>query len=279
MKTINYKEVSKIFNSSSLASLSEGDYSFVEYVSRSLFSTTKIASFTSFFNEVFNELNRGYRTEYIYKNFLVLRHLLGRHSVNTSTMLSEFRVGSNKADCVILNGKSTCYEIKTEYDSLIRLNDQVKQYRKLFDEVYVVCSEKNCSDVIETLEQGVGILILSDRSYFKKVREPCRRKGGIDREALVKSLRKAEYQELAFLVSGKLPSATNAQLFSMCRELVLDAEEDDLAEGYLAMLKKHRAVKNHLIDFMPFSLKNAAVSYRFTQEQEKNLISIFRDKA
>lgn len=43
---------------------------------------------------------------------------LKKHKINKAVMLSEFRVGANKADCVILNGLSTCYEIKTELDNL-----------------------------------------------------------------------------------------------------------------------------------------------------------------
>lgn len=48
-------------------------------------------------------------------NVIANKILLGKHSLNTSHMLSEFRVGYNKADVVIINGTSSVYEIKSEY--------------------------------------------------------------------------------------------------------------------------------------------------------------------
>lgn len=275
MKNINYKEVAKVFNSKCLAALADGDSSLLVYVSKRLFLESKIKDYPIFFNRVFAELNKNYRSEYVFKNFLVNRRLLGRHSLATSTMLSEFRVGANKADCVILNGKSTCYEIKTEYDSITRLNDQVSQYKKLFDEVYVVCSEKNLSEVASNCPPEVGVLILSGRSYFKVERKASWRTGLVDREALFKSLRKDEYQELTEKLVGYLPRVPNGRMFSECKRVVMQADEGELVAHYQRLLKKHRSLEKSLINVFPESLKNAAVSYQFTSKQENRLISIF----
>src|SRR5215216_2008453 len=68
----------------------------------------------------------GLRDEYIYKAALTHRVLMGRHSLRTACMLSEFRVGRSKADIVILNGTTTVYEIKSERDSLSRLERQIQ---------------------------------------------------------------------------------------------------------------------------------------------------------
>lgn len=56
----------------------------------------------------------GLRDEYIYKAALTHRVLMGKHSLRTACMLSEFRVGECKADIAILNGTTTVYEIKSE---------------------------------------------------------------------------------------------------------------------------------------------------------------------
>ena len=63
----------------------------------------------------------GCRDEYIYKAALTHRVLLGTHSLKTACMMTEFRVETCKADLAILNGTSTVYEIKSERDSLGRL--------------------------------------------------------------------------------------------------------------------------------------------------------------
>src|SRR5438128_1527304 len=74
------------------------------------------------FEAAFAVLGReGYRDEYIYKAALTQRILLGKHSLQTASMLNEFRVGECKADIAILNGTATVYEVKSERDSLARL--------------------------------------------------------------------------------------------------------------------------------------------------------------
>src|SRR5258708_1033220 len=71
----------------------------------------------NFFESAFKLLRReGYRDEYIYKAALTHKVLLGTHSLQTASMLNEFRVGECKADLVILNGTSTAYEVKSERD-------------------------------------------------------------------------------------------------------------------------------------------------------------------
>ena len=121
----------------------------------------------------------------------------------------------------------------------------------------------------------MGILILSKQSFFTKKRKSDQRLGCIDREALAKSLRKEEYQELASTISGEVPAVPNGQMFSKCREIILEAEEDMLSKSYITLLKKYRSVNLKLIKSLPASLKNAAVSYRFTPEQELRLVSLF----
>src|SRR5690242_16453091 len=88
------------------------------------------------FNVAFNVLKRkNNRHEYIYKAALTQKVLLGTHSLQTACMLTEFRVGKCKADLAILNGTATAYEIKSERDSLARLERQVLTYMDVFAKV------------------------------------------------------------------------------------------------------------------------------------------------
>ena len=84
---------------------------------------------------------RGLRDEYIYKTALTQRVLLGKHNLNTASMLTEFRAGECKADIAILNGTTTVYEIKSERDSLARLDRQLRNYRKVFASIVVIAGE------------------------------------------------------------------------------------------------------------------------------------------
>lgn len=65
-------------------------------------------------SEIYSVLEDKYRNEYYYKNTLLNKLLLGIHSVNTTTALTEFPIAKSKADFVLINGKAVVYEIKTE---------------------------------------------------------------------------------------------------------------------------------------------------------------------
>jgi len=60
---------------------------------------------------------------------------------NKATIFSEFRVGKSVADLAIFNGSSKVFEIKTEFDSDIRLEIQLKNYKKIFNEVFLIITE------------------------------------------------------------------------------------------------------------------------------------------
>jgi hypothetical protein len=92
--------------------------------------TTDVRTVSAAFDIAFSVLRRaGTRDEYVYRAALTHNILLGTHSLNTASMLTEFRAGSCKADLAILNGTGTVYEIKSDRDSLSRLVTQVENYR------------------------------------------------------------------------------------------------------------------------------------------------------
>ncbi len=65
-------------------------------------------------------MSKSYRNEYIYQNTLLNILLLGKHSVRTTTALSQVPVGKAVADFILINGKAVVYEIKSDLDSLDR---------------------------------------------------------------------------------------------------------------------------------------------------------------
>lgn len=278
MNNTKSRDAAKIFNSSILSALSEGDCTYLNRVAERYSLDEPSRNMGFFFDTVFERLGKEYRSEYFFKNYLVLRHLIGKHSLNTATMLSEFRVGKSKADCVILNGKSTCYEIKTEHDTLTRLKEQLSDYSRLFDEVVVICNPKHYESVLALAPGHVGISILTPQTYFHVKREPVQLARSIDRDILMKSLRKEEYKELASSLSDcDVNSIPNSELFRACNEVIKSVDEELLRSSYIKTLKKYRAVNRDLFDVLPRSLKNAAISYQFSASQVRSLQNIFSD--
>ncbi|MDF4636452.1 sce7726 family protein [Vibrio parahaemolyticus] len=87
---------------------------------------------------------------------------------------------SRRADLVVANGKLHAFEIKSDADSLSRLEGQIETYTDFFDKVTLVCSPKFTQKAIDTLPKIVEILELnkdSDGETSLKVK----RRGRIDR--------------------------------------------------------------------------------------------------
>ena len=123
------------------------------------------------FDAAFSLLKReGYRHEYIYKAALTHKILLGKHSLQTASMMNEFRVGECKADVAILNGTATVYEVKSERDSLSRLERQVAAYATVFAKVYVIAAESHVRAV--PIQYRIrGDLSLNRRHHISTLRD------------------------------------------------------------------------------------------------------------
>ncbi len=87
----------------------------------------------------------------------------------------ELPVGGSRVDLCKINGTSIAYEIKTDLDTLRRLNKQISDYNKVFEQVYLICSIERLSEVLSIIPDSCGIYIytISPRNNyrFEKYRE------------------------------------------------------------------------------------------------------------
>src|ERR1700733_7412125 len=178
LKPIQTAAISRLFSSCVIRELARKGRSplFTRLARQSLLLDALSASkrVHDLFDAAFSLLRQeGYRDEYIYKTALTQKVLFGKHSLQTASMLHEFRVGDCKADLAILNGTATCYEVKSERDSLARLQKQVMTYPTVFANVYVIASERHVAGVENTVPQDVGILVLNRRYQISTFREAC----------------------------------------------------------------------------------------------------------
>lgn len=270
------KDAAKIFSSSYLKRLAEGDFSLLSRVVSELeLNQNSQTTIKDIYDAVYLKLSNQYRFEYYYKNTIANKQLLGRHSLNTATMLSEFRVGRNIADCVILNGMTTCYEIKTQYDSLERLEEQLRSYCSVFDRVYVVCDEKHLDKVTELAPNEVGIIQLTKRSTLSTKREAADLSTqDIDVSYLMNSLRADEYKQLAKIIDGDVPNVSNIKMYSACENIIATASSSELRKYYREVLKANRKPNSQFISSLPKSLKSAGISYKLSNRIQMQLIDI-----
>jgi len=182
-------------------------------------SLSPSACVSTLFEAAFALLRReGYRHEYIYKAALTHKILLGTHSLQTASMMNEFRVGECKADVAILNGTATVYEIKSERDSLARLERQVTAYSTVFAKVYVIAAEGHVQAVVKGVPDFVGIMRLNRRHQISTIREALEQPERTSPSAIFDSIRTAEAQTILSTLGVTVPSVPNTLMNAALRE-------------------------------------------------------------
>ncbi len=227
------------------------------------------------FDFAFNILKvAGYRDEYIYRAAVSQKVLLGTHSLRTASMLSEFRAGSCNADLVILNGTATVYEIKSERDSLTRLEHQVENYKRVFAKVNVISSEEHIDGILKAVPEDVGIMCLTKRYQIKTMREALNCPERICPSTVFDSLRISECVEILESLGIAVPVVPNIERHAALRKLFSEIDPATLHFEMVKTLKRTRdlASLRDFVDRLPKSLQTAALSVSVRLSDQTRLI-------
>ena len=228
------------------------------------------------FDAAFSMLKcQGYRHEYIYKAALTHKILLGTHSLRTASMLSEFRVGECKADIAILNGTATVYEVKSERDSLARLERQIGAYSKVFAKINVISAEDHVRGVNGTVPEFVGILCLNDRHHISTLREAKDQPERTSPTAIFDSIRIAEARMVLSYLGISIPATPNTRLHATLREAFAELDPAQAHHAMVRILKRTRNLLplSTLVEKLPPSLQTAALSVPLRRADHARLIS------
>ena len=163
-----------------------------KYINQSIIETNQDA-----ITQIYNYLRHQYRNQYFYKNTILNKLLLGVHSIDTSTALTEIPIAKSKADFVLINGKAVVYEIKTELDNLERLESQISNYYKAFNHVCVLTCDSYASTLTHHFKDSpIGIYVLSSQETIQKLKEPSEYNDFLDPSVMFKILNKPEYEDI-----------------------------------------------------------------------------------
>lgn len=230
----------------------------------------------NFFDAAFDVLKQTeHRHEYIYKAALTQNILLGKHKLHTASMLTEFRVGDCKADVAILNGTATVYEIKSERDSLTRLEKQVEAYRNFFAKVYVIAGENHLDGIHELVSSDVGIMLLTTRHSIRTVREATDRPERTSPITIFESIRTEEAKRVLLTLGKVPPDVPNTEMHAALREGFTKLTPRKTHEAMVQVLKQTRNLLplSELVSNLPVSLQNAALSVPLRKNDHERLVS------
>lgn len=140
--------------------------------------------------------NSKKKSEQLIKEIL-LEHLLRKDESNNDFAITEFGVANftRRVDVVASNNKNFyAFEIKSENDSLHRLDGQLTEYLNHFDKVIVVAAEKHIPNILLKAPFNVGVWEIKDSKL--KVIRPGRT---IRIKDKIKFLKMMTLSELVFL--------------------------------------------------------------------------------
>ena len=188
-------------------------------------------------------------------------------------MLTEFRAGTCKADLAILNGTATVYEIKSERDSLTRLENQIFNYQKVFAKIYVIAGEAHINSVLESTSLDVGVMCLNRRNQISKIRVAVDRSDGVCPTAIFESLRTDEAHSILNDFGIVVPDIPNTMLRSAMRESFSQLAPKETHRAMVSTLKRTRSLASlsEFIQKLPASLKPIALSVQIRNKEQQQL--------
>ena len=280
MNTTNNLILNRIFIQNTFKELLEtqGDETYFTSVKRFI-NNPDTKTNQELISEIYSVMSYQYRNEYFYKNTILNKLLLGRHSLKTTTALTEIPVAKSKADFILINGKAVVYEIKTELDNFERLDTQQNNYYKAFSRVCVVTCESNCESISKKLhDTPVGICLLTDRNTLCTKKEPIEDTSRLDVSIMFKILRKSEYESIIKDLYGKLPQVTQFSYYKVCQKLFCDLGVETAYKFLQRELKKRNKIDIVAYSSVPYELKFLIYFSQFKNSHYMQLNSFLKNK-
>lgn len=237
---------------------SEGDTTFNTVIQRYI-NDPMSKNHGKLISEIYKFMSEEYRNEYFYQNTLLNKLLLGKHSINTTSAISQIPINKSKADFILINGNAVVYEIKTELDSFDRLKTQIEDYFQAFNHVCVVTSESQYYQAEKILrDTPVGIYTLSNKNTISSIykKEPIQYNSELRHEVIFKVLHKHEFENILLQLFGGLPTATQACYYSECLRKFTKIPILDAYKYSIKQLKMRNRIEAKNFEKIPYELKS-----------------------
>jgi len=222
---------------------------------------------------VYKKLLKNYKNEYIYKNILINKLLLKKYSLLSTVSFNEFKIGYSIADFVLLNGEARVYEIKTELDTLDKIEKQIEDYKKFGNKIFIVAHKCHLPRLIKLYGKSeIGLIELTNRNSLKEIKDASNN-FDLNTEVLFKSLRKKEYIEIISEYYHSVPNVPNTLIFRECLDLAKKIPIIEFQKLVIKVLKKRNISNPELLlsESIPESLKHICYNLDLTPKEYSQL--------
>ncbi|MGA1824150.1 MAG: sce7726 family protein [bacterium] len=166
--------------------------------------------------------------------------LSNRHKDSATLVIDELGLqhGKCRADIAVLNGHFIGYEIKSDTDSLRRLNNQITIYNSVFDRLFAVVAPCHLNEAMTLLPDWWGVILVSEGKrgaiYFKTARH-SKQNRYVDDYAVAQLLWRDEAQEILtnLGIRGKVLREKRANLYTHISKKLDSSELRKTVKKYL----------------------------------------------
>lgn len=112
------------------------------------------------------------------------------------------------ADIVLLyKGYTYAIEVKSDADSLYRIDGQIQEYQKQFNYVIVVCGQKYSRKLSEHLPKGIGLFQVNTNTGVKRLRKATRQTR-LDKDEMLLSIKSSYLTKQADFPTSNISNDT-----------------------------------------------------------------------
>lgn len=266
------RDFSTLFSRSEVNRWLKGDFESIDIKLKryNLTEQNKGNTYLKFLRSTYRILEKNYPNEYVLKNEFLNNWLKKELGTDNSVIFNEFRIGKAIADLAMFNGISKVFEIKTILDKEYRLSNQLQEYKKIFNEVYIIVPNVQLSKYL-SYDNSIGII--SFDSYSKKFEliQKAERINDIDTNTLMEVLHTKEYLEISKAYFGKLPEMNAFNQFEICKELISKIPKNDLNKLFLATIKR-RKINNQFFNKVNNEFNQICLSLNLKKQERDKLI-------
>lgn len=228
-------------------------------------------TYLDYLKHVYNVLEEHYQNEYILKNNFLNDWLIKEIGKSSSKVFNEFRVGNAVADLVMFNGSSKVFEIKTEYDTDQRLKLQLENYRKAFNQIFLIVPESKLQHY-DKYDSGVGLITFSSKKGIKfEVRRQAVEKLEIEPRTIMDILHTKEYKDVVKNHYGELPDMNSFNQFEICSKLILEIPNKELNAYFIKQMKR-RELENVLSSRYYREFNQLFLALKMNNTKKKNML-------
>ena len=222
-------------------------------------------SYLFYIKQIYRVLEKFYPNEYVYKNEFITKWLMQEIGLEQSIVFSEFRLVKAVADLAVFNGVSKVFEIKTLLDKETRLSNQLVQYCRLFNEVYLIVPEVK-SHLYMKRDITTGIIAYDHITHsFSLLRQAVCCKRDIEVDVLMEVLHTHEYVKIVEQYFGFRPKFNDFTKFRVCKALIEKIPADVLSEEFVMLMKARRI--NNVFSKKEFQFNQLFLAMNYTANQ------------